>query len=294
MPRIVTDALRLLNTLGYLSVHCVVGHDFGAVAASMCALMRPDIFKSVVIMSHPFKGAPKFPFPSRPSTTQKRKQGDIHKELAALPSPRKAYKWYYSSEPANKEMTEPKEGILEFLRGYFYLKSASWEGNKPHKLEGWVAEEMAKMPYYYVMPLHADMRESVRLDMEKEDEKEVREKMDKWLPDPELAIYAEEYARNSFQGGLNWYRRFTQAEAAKDMELFMGKQIEVPIMFISGRQDWGMYQDPGALESLESGEAVKEGMYAGTKVVDGAGHWVQQEKPEEVLQLLEGFLQVLN
>ena len=43
---LVRDALILVNALGYNEVACVIGHDFGAVAASMCALMRPDFFKS--------------------------------------------------------------------------------------------------------------------------------------------------------------------------------------------------------------------------------------------------------
>lgn len=43
--RVVTDAVRLLFALGYKEAQCVVGHDFGAVGASLCALIRPDIFR---------------------------------------------------------------------------------------------------------------------------------------------------------------------------------------------------------------------------------------------------------
>lgn len=43
--RIVTDAVRLVYALGYTEVKCIVGHDFGAVGASLCGLIRPDIFK---------------------------------------------------------------------------------------------------------------------------------------------------------------------------------------------------------------------------------------------------------
>jgi pimeloyl-ACP methyl ester carboxylesterase len=43
----VRDVVTLVNALGYREVKCVVGHDFGAVTASMCALMRPNLFKSV-------------------------------------------------------------------------------------------------------------------------------------------------------------------------------------------------------------------------------------------------------
>lgn len=43
--RLVRDAVILVNALGYKEVACILGHDFGAVGASMCALFRPDIFK---------------------------------------------------------------------------------------------------------------------------------------------------------------------------------------------------------------------------------------------------------
>jgi pimeloyl-ACP methyl ester carboxylesterase len=48
--RLVRDAVILVNALGYKEVACVIGHDFGAVGASMCALTRPDIFKSYVFI----------------------------------------------------------------------------------------------------------------------------------------------------------------------------------------------------------------------------------------------------
>src|SRR3989449_5299672 len=58
----VRDAVGLLNALGHRSVAMVVGHDAGAPIASWAALIRPDIFRSVTIMSSPFEGAPSLPF----------------------------------------------------------------------------------------------------------------------------------------------------------------------------------------------------------------------------------------
>ena len=48
---LVTDALGLVNALGYDHVACVVGHDFGSPVAAHCALIRPDVFRSVALMS---------------------------------------------------------------------------------------------------------------------------------------------------------------------------------------------------------------------------------------------------
>ena len=59
---VVRDAVGLVAALGYRSVACVVGHDFGSPVAAYCALLRPDIFRSVVMMSAPFGGPPPLPF----------------------------------------------------------------------------------------------------------------------------------------------------------------------------------------------------------------------------------------
>src|SRR5213593_2722435 len=58
----VRDAAGLLYALGYRSVAMVAGHDAGAPVASWAALIRPDIFRSVTILSSPFEGAPSLPF----------------------------------------------------------------------------------------------------------------------------------------------------------------------------------------------------------------------------------------
>ena len=65
------------------------------------------------------------------------------------------------------------------------------------------------------------------------------------------------------------------------------RTLDVPAMFIGGKSDWGVYQNPGALERLEKTICTN---YKGTHLVDGAGHWVQQEQPEQVSKLLVEFL----
>jgi pimeloyl-ACP methyl ester carboxylesterase len=62
----------------------------------------------------------------------------------------------------------------------------------------------------------------------------------------------------------------------------------VPSAFISGKQDWGTYQRPGVYEAMQSKALTN---LIGCHLVDGAGHWVQQEQPGEVSRLLVQFLQ---
>ena len=107
------DALGLVAALGHESVHAVVGHDFGSPVAAWCALLRPDVFRSLVLMSAPFPGPPMLPRgPSQAPV------GNIHEELAALPRPRKHYQWFFSTREANDDMCRAPQGLHAFLRAY--------------------------------------------------------------------------------------------------------------------------------------------------------------------------------
>jgi hypothetical protein len=164
-------------------------------------------------------------------------------------------------------MTEPKEDMHEFLRGYFHFKSADWAGNKPHPLKSFTAAELVGLPTYYVMPLGSSMREAVAADMAADNPNEVKIKSNRWLPDNDLAVYASEFGRNTFQGGLNWYRIATDPANIKDLELFANKKIEVPSLYIAGKKGWGTFQEPGAAENLK--DICRLVAY---RFVVGAGH----------------------
>ena len=104
---VVRDALGLVAALGHRTVAAVIGHDFGSPVAAWCALLRPDVFRSVAMMSAPFAGSP--PAVSRevePRTPAR----DIHADLAALDRPRKHYHWYYSTREANDDMWHAAAG----------------------------------------------------------------------------------------------------------------------------------------------------------------------------------------
>jgi pimeloyl-ACP methyl ester carboxylesterase len=279
----VRDALGLVAALGYGSVAAVVGHDFGASVAAWCAVVRPDVFRSVALMSAPFAGPPELPFDTDKNPPQPSTGPSIHEALAALPRPRKHYQWYYSTRPANNEMWHCPQGVHAFLRAYFHHKSADWKENRPHRLASWSAGELAKMPTYYIMDLDDDMPAGVAKEMPSAAEIAAC----RWLPDEELAVYSAEYQRNGFQGGLNWYRARTTGRYDAELQLFSGRTIDVPSLFVSGKSDWGVYQRPGSFERMQ-GTACTQML--GCHLIDGAGHWVQQEQPEAVSRLLTDFL----
>jgi len=270
---LVRDALGLLDALGHRSVAAVVGHDFGSPVAACCALARPEVFRAVALMSAPFTGPPGFGATPPP--------GDIHADLARLPRPRKHYQWHYSTRGANADMQECPQGLAAFLRAYYHMKSADWPGNRPFPLAGWTADELAKLPDYYVMDLHRGMAGTVAPEMPSPAD------TCHWLTEAELAVYAGEYRRTGFQGGLNWYRTRTEGLATAELRLFAGRTIDVPSCFIAGTADWGIHQTPGALARMQDSACTR---MLGCHLLDSAGHWVQQEQPKAVASLLLKFL----
>ena len=281
----VRDALGLVAAFGYESVEAVIGHDAGAPLAGWCALTRPDIFKSVVMMSAPFGGAATLPFDTiaNPPRSVVQPAADVYADLAKLPRPRKHYQRYYRTREANENMWHAQQGIRDFIRGYYHFKSADWEGNQPHPLAARTAQQWALMPEYYIMDLNAGMAETVAAKMPSTTEAAAND----WLPDDALDVYAAEYERTSFQGGLNGYRMGGTTFGRAEVELYSGRTIDQPSMFISGASDWGTYQSPGSFERMQ--ERACTDMRA-VHLIDGAGHWVQQEQAEVVSRLVLEFL----
>jgi pimeloyl-ACP methyl ester carboxylesterase len=271
MIGLATDMLALVAALGHRRVVAVVGHDFGSPVAAWCALARPDVFPAVALMSAPFPGPPALPRRRAPA-------GDIHADLAALPRPRKHYVRHYSSLGANAEMMECPQGLSAFLRSYYHVKSADWPGNAPYPLTGWTAQALAQLPDYYIMDLDRGMAATVA--------PHLPATPNAWLTDAELAVYAMEYARTGFQGGLNWYRGRSDGNNRPEA-LFAGRTIDVPSVFIAGASDWGIHQAPGGLDAMARACTA----FAGVRLISGAGHWVQQEQPDAVVGELVAFLE---
>ena len=279
----VRDMIMLMQRLGYKEVYAIIGHDMGSYVAGNCALMRPDIFKRLVLMSGPFPGAPEMFLRDQNGVNPVDLAEQINTDLGKLPIPRKHYQWYYAQSYAAQEMDHPPQGLHDFMRAYFHYKSADWPGNKPFRLAGKSATEYAKMPTYYIMDLDKTMPESVANYMPSP---ETIEKC-QWLPENELKVYTEEYSRTGFQGGLQWYRRMYSHKLTDEMNLFVGYKVVVPSMYIAGAQDWGIYKSAGAFEKMK--DSVCTNMVS-VKLLEGAGHWVQQEQYEKTTSLLLEFL----
>jgi pimeloyl-ACP methyl ester carboxylesterase len=103
-----------------------------------------------------------------------------------------------------------------------------------------------------------------------------------WLSQDELDHYVAEFSRTGFTGGINWYRNMD-----RNWELtpqLAGAKVTVPSLFIGGSEDPVLAMSPPS--------AAEPWLldHRGTVIVDGAGHWVQQERPDEVNAALLAFV----
>lgn len=324
------DVIGLVFGLGYDSVACIIGHDSGSITAGSCALVRPDIFKSVVLMSAPFVGTPDISTssPTFNSLDEALKASAVEAKekkhpgimldslLASIHPPRMHYQHYFCLPLANKHMHEEltQQELHAFLRAYFHIKSAQWPSpdvagtlnasfGSPGPLKDFSREEVERIPPYYIMPRGTSMPANVGRFMP---QGQNLSRSQAWLPEEDLAVYSSEYGRIGFQGGLNRYRiaqglgreadvdgsiSAAEEEFMSELTLFARKKIDVPAMFVAGEKDWGPYQYPGGLEAMKKACSKMGG--GDVVFVRNAGHWVQQENPDGLLEVMRKFLKRL-
>ncbi len=133
------------------------------------------------------------------------------------------------------------------------------------------------------MSFNDDMAETVM----KEEPSKTKIKKCKWLTDEDLNFYTSSFQKTSFQGGLQWYRCIIDKRCNEQLKLFCGRKIKNPSMFLAGERDWGVYQFPGIFEKMQNSVCTKMKI---CKLIKGAGHWIQQEKPKIVTEFLLKFV----
>jgi pimeloyl-ACP methyl ester carboxylesterase len=111
-----------------------------------------------------------------------------------------------------------------------------------------------------------------------------------WLTDADLDHMAAEYSRSGVRGGLNWYRNID-----RNWELtapWAGASIRQPALFIAGSEDPIISEGSGAA-AVQALPVTGPGLTR-TLLVDGAGHFIQQERPQLVSEAIVEFLSGLR
>jgi pimeloyl-ACP methyl ester carboxylesterase len=107
-----------------------------------------------------------------------------------------------------------------------------------------------------------------------------------WISQDELDHYISEFSRTGFTGGLNWYRNLDRSwETTRELA---DAKISVPCLFIGGTADPVL-----SFTRADRASEVISGPYRQV-MIEGAGHWLQQERPDEVNAALLEFLKGLE
>jgi pimeloyl-ACP methyl ester carboxylesterase len=272
ISRLVADAVGVVQALGEQQA-VIVGHDWGAPVAWTSAWMRDDIFRAVVGISVPFSGRglvalPGNPFGEvRPSIT--------HQEIAG---PMQDFYQDYFGTPAC--ITEAEADVRSWYRDVVY--SLSGDALAPHlkNFDPSDAEALTSMMRASPACIPHGSRMCDRF--------MTPETPPDWFTEKDLDCFVDEFERTGFVGGWGYYRSMDLSW--EGLAPMYGKPLTVPALFIGGEFDsptlWGW-------EAIRrAGEHIPQ--YAGSKIIPGSGHWIQQEKPAETNNYLLDFLSRLD
>ncbi|MEJ8644618.1 alpha/beta hydrolase [Streptomyces sp. MS1.HAVA.3] len=243
---LVADNVAVVKALGEEQA-VIVGHDWGSVIAANSALLAPDTFRAVALLSVPYApaGGPK------PSEV-----------FAHMAPPEHEFYVAYFQEPGRVE-AEIEPDVRGWLRGFYASMS-------PDTMAG------PTEPPAVLVPTGHQMRERFP------------QAQPAWLSDADLDVYAGEFERTGLVGSLNRYRNFDQDW--EDLQPHAGAPITQPSLFIGGALDGSVIM---LGEVIKAFEHTMPNIHA-THILDGAGHWLQQERPEEVGKLLTDWLAAVD
>jgi pimeloyl-ACP methyl ester carboxylesterase len=247
MLHMVGDVVGLVDALGERTA-VIAGHDWGARVAWQSARLRPDRFRAVIGLSVPFipRG------PSRPT--------------AMMPQTDDA--WFYQlyfQQPGVAE-EELQRDVRHTIRALLYSGSGEAKAGA-----GPAARSASGM-----VPRSGGFLTN----------RMVPATLPSWLTEADIDVYAGEFGRTGFRGGLNWYRNID-----RNWELlapFTDVPVKVPALYIAGKLDAVLafrHVEPLIANLKQFVPQLRE-----TILLEGCGHWTQQEKAAAVSAAMIGFL----
>lgn len=240
---LVGDIVGLVHALGEEKA-VIAGHDWGAPVAYNCALLRPDIFHALILLSVPY--SPRSWGSTRPTEAMKNMAGD----------------------------------------NQFYIVYFQKPGRVEKELEADVRETMVKALYSLSGDPPPEKRWNFLFGKDQKfvDTVYMPDTLPEWLTEKDIDVFTEGFKRTGFRGGVNWYRNI---DRNWELTPFLSEaKIHQPSLFIAGELDGVIVMSRAAFDNLESAVPnLKQKI-----LVPGAGHWVQQERPQEVNDALIDFL----
>ncbi|MFE7135544.1 alpha/beta fold hydrolase [Streptomyces sp. NPDC057638] len=246
LVHLVEDTAAVVRALGEETA-VVVGHDWGSAIAATSALLRPEVFRAVGLLSVPYTPRGR----TRPTDAFARMGG----------------------------------GDEEFYVSYFQRPGRAEADIEPD-VRGWLAGVYAALSGDTAPPPGAPAPHFVSPDGGMRDRFPVG-RLPRWLSEDDLDRYAGEFERTGMTGPLNRYRNMDRDW--EDLAAFEHAPIAQPSLFIGGALDstniW--------LGDAITAHAVTLPGLVTSRILDGCGHWIQQERPEEVNRILLDWLAAL-
>ena len=260
---LVGDMVALLDAIGEPDA-VIAGHDWGAPVAWTAALLRPDRFRAVIGLSVPF-GYPTMQHsldtshrPARPTSLMPQTDDAVFYQL-----------YHQTPGVADAEFARDVRG---FIRRNLFANSADgpMRGRQPG------AGPVGMVPRVGGLGVRWNAIE-------------VPETLPSWCSEADVDVYAAEFSRTSFTGGLNYYRNID-----RNWELlapFAGAKVIVPALYMVGQYDLTLVFE-GMRELIQDMTKFVPRLSKAITLPD-CGHWTQQEQPGEVNAALLQFLQAL-
>ncbi|MER6536793.1 alpha/beta hydrolase [Streptomyces sp900105755] len=245
MTELVADNAEVVRALGAESA-VVVGHDWGATVAANSALLRPEVFRAVGLLSVPYtpRGGP------RPR--------DV---FAAMSGGDEEFYVSYFQEPGRAE-AEIEPDVRGWLAGFYGALSGD-------TMPGPGAPD----PHF--VGTGGTLRERFPA------------RLPGWLGERDLDVYAGEFERTGLTGALNRYRNMDRDW--EDLAAYDGAPVTQPSLFVGGGLD---ASTTWLADAIEAYPVTLPGLVS-AHILDGCGHWIQQERPDEVNRLLIDWLAAL-
>ncbi|MFC5829248.1 alpha/beta fold hydrolase [Nonomuraea insulae] len=242
----VADNVAVVRALGE-STAVVVGHDWGSPIAAATALIRPDLFRAVGLLSVPY--APRGPH--RPTDG-----------FAAMGGDEEFYVSYFQAPGRAEAEIEPD--VRGWLAGFYASLSADTMGESAGESVSFV-------------PRGGRLRDRFPKGV-----------LPSWLTEADLEVYAGEFERTGLTGALNRYRNVDRDW--EDLAAWDGATITQPALFAGGSLDPSTTWMAGAIEAFPR---TLPNLTA-AHILDDCGHWIQQERADEVNRLLTDWLRSLG
>jgi len=261
IQKLTGDLTGLMDSMG-IEKALIVGHDWGALVTWQMALLAPDRMAGLVALNIPFFKRP----PINPITFMRYKLG---KDFYIVN--------FQKSDEADRRFAEdPGRFIDAMMRRRLRKKVPDLFSDQDSPKKS-IATEKENRSGTFLRGTFLRKRRPLSL-LEMLDREDPGGEI--LLTPDELKYYADAFAAGGFTGPINWYRNWTHNwKSTKRID----QTVRIPSLFVGATDD--------AIVSAKQIEAMKSSVPdLEVRMIDDCGHWTQQEKPQELNEILLDWL----